>query len=75
MRSAWNWDLHVTSSAHRIKIYSINRSHPATAKRLKLLEEKHTPIVPITHPMEFDLETKEEYEEQMRLRGGRDPLE
>lgn len=65
----------MTSSCHRIKIYSINRSKPLTAKRLKMLEEKNTPIIPITHPMEFDLETQEEYDKEMEKRGGRDPLE
>jgi sulfite oxidase len=75
VRSAWNWDLHVTSSCHRIKVYSINRRKPATAKRLKQCEEKGIPMVPITQPLEFDLETAEEYLEQMKLRQGRDPEE
>ncbi|KAK4189454.1 Oxidoreductase, molybdopterin-binding domain-containing protein [Podospora australis] len=75
VRSAWNWDLHVTSSAHRLKIYSINRSRPATAARLKLLEEKGIDIVPITKPLEFDLETDEEYEAAMNQQRGREPEE
>ncbi|KAF2193927.1 molybdopterin binding oxidoreductase [Zopfia rhizophila CBS 207.26] len=75
VRSAWNWDLHVTSSCHRIKIYSINRSKPLTAKRLKLLEEKGLSILPITQPLEIDLESNEEYLEEMAKREGRDPLE
>ncbi|KAI9170862.1 Sulfite oxidase [Paramyrothecium foliicola] len=75
VRSAWNWDLHVTSSAHRIKIYSINRSKPATAARLKQLEEKNVPIVPITRPITFDLETDEEYVREMEAQGWRDPAE
>ncbi|THW92309.1 molybdopterin binding oxidoreductase [Aureobasidium pullulans] len=75
VRSAWNWDLHVTSSCHRVKIYSINKSRPLTAARLKLLEEKGVPIVPITHPMEFDLQSEEDYMEEMKKQGGRDPLE
>ncbi|KAF7299801.1 Sulfite oxidase mitochondrial [Mycena chlorophos] len=37
VRSAWNWDLHVTSSCHRIKIYSVNKSRPATVRRLQEL--------------------------------------
>lgn len=28
VRSAWNWGLHVTSSCHRAKIYSVNKSKP-----------------------------------------------
>ncbi|KUI74367.1 Sulfite oxidase, mitochondrial [Cytospora mali] len=73
VRSAWNWDLHVTSSCHRIKIYSINRSKPVTAQRLKALEKAGIPIIPITHPLEIDLETREHYDEAMSKRGGRDP--
>jgi sulfite oxidase len=46
-----------------------------TAKRLRLLEEKGIPMVPITHPLEFDLETEEEYIEEMKKREGRDPVE
>ena len=34
-----SWDLHVTSSCHRIKVYSVNTSKPATAARLKEIEE------------------------------------
>ncbi|CAI6331907.1 unnamed protein product [Periconia digitata] len=75
VRSAWNWDLHVTSSCHRVKIYSVNRTKPATARRLKQLEERGQSMVPITQPPEFDLETEEEYLEIMRKKGGRDPEE
>ncbi|KAK0636966.1 Oxidoreductase, molybdopterin-binding domain-containing protein [Bombardia bombarda] len=75
VRSAWNWDLHVTSSCHRVKVYSVNRSKPATASRLKELEEKGIPLTPLTKPLEIDLETSEHYEESMRLQNGRDPAE
>ncbi|KAF2145172.1 uncharacterized protein K452DRAFT_356473 [Aplosporella prunicola CBS 121167] len=75
VRSAWNWDLHVTSSCHRIKIYSINRSKPVTAARLELLKKKGIPIVPITHPLEIDLESEEDYTRRMRAQGGREPDE
>jgi len=75
VRSAWNWDLHVTSSCHRIKIYSINKTRPLTAWRLKQIEEQGATLFPITHPMEFDLESEEHYKEVMKARGGRDPLE
>jgi sulfite oxidase len=66
VRSAWNWDLHVTSSAHRIKVYSVNRSKPATAKRLKDLEERGIPFLPLTRPLEFTLETAEEFLNHVR---------
>jgi len=46
-----------------------------TAKRLKQFEEKGLSIWPITRPTPFDLETEEEYLEQMKLREGRDPEE
>ncbi|KAK0367867.1 sulfite oxidase [Colletotrichum limetticola] len=75
MRLHRNWDLHVTSSAHRIKVYSINKSRPATAARLKKLEENGIPIVPITLPAEIDFESDEEYERNMAAQGGRDPTE
>lgn len=70
-----NFDLHVTSSCHRVKIYSINRSHPATARRLQQLEEVGASILPITQPLPFDLETDEHYEAEMEARDGRDPRE
>ena len=70
-----NWDLHVTSSCHRISIYSINRSRPQTAKRLAELEKQGKSILPITQPLEMSLETDEEWLAQMKLRGGRDPKE
>lgn len=70
-----NWDLHVTSSCHRIKVYSINRSRPNTAARLKVLEEKGLSITPITKPLEFDLESEEEWRANMVARDGRDPEE
>jgi sulfite oxidase len=75
VRSAWNWDLHVTSSCHRIKIYSINRNRPATAKRLAILEEKGVSILPITRPLPFDIESNEDYVAEMEKRRGRDPVE
>jgi sulfite oxidase len=75
VRSAWNWDLHVTSSCHRINIYSINRSKPLTAQRLKVMKEKGMSMLPITHPLEMDLESDEHYKAAMEAQGGRDPKE
>ncbi|KAF2084796.1 sulfite oxidase [Saccharata proteae CBS 121410] len=75
VRSAWNWDLHVTSSCHRIKVYSINRKKPLTAARLKLMEEKKLPMVPITRPLEIDLESEDDYKQRMEAQGGREPEE
>ncbi|CZS91488.1 related to nitrate reductase [NADPH] [Rhynchosporium agropyri] len=75
VRSAWNWDLHVTSSCHRIKVYSINKSRPKTKAKLALFEREGIPFLPITQPGEMDLETEEDYMQQMESRGGRDPKE
>ncbi|KAH7923344.1 molybdopterin binding oxidoreductase [Leucogyrophana mollusca] len=61
VRSAWNWDLHVTSSCHRIKVYSVNKSRPATAKRLKELAAKGQGVEPLSKPFEYALEDREEY--------------
>jgi len=70
-----NWDLHVTSSCHRIKVYSINKTRPKTAAKLKLFKEKGIPFLPITQPGEMDQESDENYAREMKARGGRDPLE
>ncbi|KAL6710310.1 hypothetical protein ACN47E_009256 [Coniothyrium glycines] len=75
VRSAWNWDLHVTSSCHRVKLYSVNKTRPQTAKRLKQLDEHGAGLDPLTRPVPFDLETDEEYLAAMAARGGRDPVE
>jgi len=61
VRSAWNWDLHVTSSCHRIKLYSVNKSRPLTKARLDDLEKRGIPFEPLTRPLEFTLEEPEEY--------------
>ena len=70
-----NVGLHVTSSCHRIKVYSINRNRPATRARLEELERRGLGIVPITRPLEFDMETDEHSDQVMAERGGRDPKE
>ena len=56
-----SWDLHVTSSAHRIKIYSVNKSRPATLARLKQLEEHGQPFEPLTQPLEFTIEDRDDH--------------
>lgn len=56
-------------------MYSINRSRPATAKKLKKFEELGLPFLPITKPGELDLEDEEDYMHEMGARGGRDPAE
>lgn len=62
VRQSWNWGLHVTSSCHRVKIYSVNISRPGTKKRLKEFKEHGESFVPITRPTEFATMNLEEYE-------------
>jgi len=62
VRDSWNWGLHVTSSCHRIKIYSVNASRPATRKRLEEFKQRGESLLPITRPTEFRPMSVEEYE-------------
>ncbi|KAI1759803.1 molybdopterin binding oxidoreductase [Hypoxylon sp. FL1150] len=71
-RNAWNWGLHVTSSAHRIKIYSVNKAKERTRARLEEFEKRGVPFVPITRPTEFPYTTWEEYDEFFKKNGPRD---
>jgi len=67
--------MHVTSSCHRISIYSINRSKPITARRLKEIEASGQPLLPITLPLSIDLESEEHYKAAMEVQGPRTPTE
>lgn len=58
-----------------MKIYSVNKTKPATAARLKFLQEKGLSLTPITQPLEFDIESDEHYEAVMKAMGGREPQE
>jgi len=62
VRSAWNWGLHVTSSCHRVKIYSVNKTKEATRKRLQEFEERGIPFAPLTRPTTFSVQSDEDYE-------------
>lgn len=53
-------------------MYSVNRSRPGTAKRLKQLEERGESFEPLTKPLEFAVEPFEEYEAAC-LRDPREP--
>lgn len=66
VRSTWNLDLHVTSSCHRIKIYSVNKSYKATADRLRQIEENKDSLEPITRPLMFTVESRENYTEKVK---------
>ncbi|KAH8173640.1 oxidoreductase molybdopterin binding domain-containing protein [Sarocladium implicatum] len=72
VRTAWNWGLHVTSSCHRIAVYSVNKTRSATARRLKEFEEKGVPLGPLTEPLAFPAQDKEDYEEFWRNHDPRD---
>lgn len=62
-------------SGSRVKLYSVNTTKPATQKRLKQLEDHGASLLPITRPLPFDLQSDEEYLEEMKKMGGRDPEE
>ena len=62
VRSAWNWGLHVTSSCHRIKVYSVNKKRELTKQRLRQFREHKEPFVPITVPTDFPQMTWEDYD-------------
>lgn len=72
VRSAWNWGLHVTSSCHRIKVYSVNKSKPATVRRLADFEKNGTPFHPLTRPTEFPTQSEEDYEKFWETHDPRD---
>lgn len=92
VRSAWNWDLHVsfsvsvlaelssdmeqvTSSCHRIKVYSVNTTRQATQKRLTALKKAGLGLEPLTRPLEIEQEEDDEYVANMKRFHGRDPVE
>jgi sulfite oxidase len=75
VRSAWNWDLHVTSSCHRIKVYSVNKTRPATRKRLDAPEKRGASLLPITAPLPMEQESDEDYAAVMAKIHYRDPAE
>ena len=62
VRSAWNWGLHVTSSAHRVALYSVNKSREATRRRLDQFEQRRELLGPITKPVSFPM-SWDEYED------------
>lgn len=75
VRAAWNWGLHVTSSAHRISIYSINKNRPLTKQRLEMFErvgKDTSPLAPLTWPESFITQTWDEYKEFWKTHDPRD---
>lgn len=72
VRAAWNWGLHITSSAHRVKVYSINKTRAKTASKLALFEKTGSPLAPITWPEEFVTQGWDEYKKFWRENEPRD---
>jgi sulfite oxidase len=72
VRQSWNWGLHITSSCHRIKIYSVNASREATRKRLQEFEDHKESFLPITRPTEFKMMSMQEYEKMWATMEPRD---
>ncbi|OBT53064.1 hypothetical protein VE04_07831 [Pseudogymnoascus sp. 24MN13] len=72
IRAAWNWGLHVTSSAHRISVYSVNESRALTKQRLAKFEETGSPLAPLTWPEEFPTQSLEDYKKYWRENEPRD---
>ncbi|CAJ2504630.1 Uu.00g120240.m01.CDS01 [Anthostomella pinea] len=72
VRDAWNWGLHVTSSAHHVKIYSVNKAKERTRARLEEFHERGVGFLPITRPTEFPTMSWDDYEEYFEKYGPRD---
>lgn len=73
VRSTWNWGLHVTHSAHRISVYSINKGRPETQRRLEFLDDRIIPLAPITRYEIVQTQTESEYNQYWREHEPRDP--
>ncbi|KAF1980794.1 sulfite oxidase [Aulographum hederae CBS 113979] len=75
VRSAWNWGLHVTSSCHRVKVYSVNKKREATRTRLQEFEKRGELFTPITKPTEFPTMSWEDYDAWWKKNEPRDVQE
>jgi sulfite oxidase len=62
VRNSWNWGLHVTSSCHRVKIYSVNKTRERTKQRIADFAKRGESLVPITRPTEFTTMALEDYD-------------
>ncbi|KEF58811.1 sulfite oxidase [Exophiala aquamarina CBS 119918] len=72
VRAAWNWGLHVTSSAHRISVYSVNKSRERTREKLQQFVDKKSPIAPLTWPEEFPTQSWDDYKQFWKENDPRD---
>jgi len=72
VRTTWNWGLHVTSSCHRISVYSVNKSRELTKARLDEFHRKSIPFGPITVPLEFPSQSWDDYNKFWQTHDPRD---
>lgn len=72
VRDAWNWGLHVTSSCHTVKVYSINKQKADSKKRLREFKKRGISFEPITRPTEFSYQSSESYEKFWETHAPRD---
>jgi sulfite oxidase len=64
IRTSWNWDFHVISHVHRVRVYSVNRTVDATRRRLQQLTLGTDNVEPITKPLTFALDSGEQSAEK-----------
>ncbi|KAL9116973.1 MAG: hypothetical protein Q9187_006495 [Circinaria calcarea] len=82
-RRLWQIDLPVDAegwlelvvSCHRVKVFSVNKSRPTTAKRLKFWKDKGVNFLPLTKPLTIYLQDDDKYQAEIEWRGPRDPEE
>ncbi|KAM0298123.1 hypothetical protein HYE67_001163 [Fusarium culmorum] len=75
VRTAWNWGLHVTSSCHRINIFSVNKKHENTKARMDEMDKRGVPFAPLTVPLSFPAQSWDEYEKYWKEHDPRDAEE
>jgi sulfite oxidase len=75
VRTAWNWGLHVTSSCHRISVYSVNKTRELTKARLAEFEERGVPFAPVTVPLAWPSQSQDDYEKFWATHDPRDPVD
>ncbi|KXH67494.1 TAM domain methyltransferase [Colletotrichum salicis] len=63
VRTAWNRGLQVTSYCHRILVYSIVNNRQNIKARLQEFADKVISFAPITVPLAFSSQSRDEYEE------------
>jgi len=62
----------VTSSAHRISVYSVNKSRERTREKLQEFVDKKSPLAPLTWPEEFPTQSWDDYKQFWKENDPRD---